>query len=308
MTYTEEFKHILEKRDKILNANLFVFRNNSPGSMKVFPKEVSSVLLDKYFDALSASVEEKQFVPFIPDSIERGTLQVIGTDLLTLWPGMLKARDALSAVNREEITVDDYNCKGNTILMDIEFDDDSHVYFLTVYRNVAAWYRNNIRFTKLQTGKFRQQEGEVLALTPWVDAVISGDRCYIINEANFNRIFKFDEVIKHQIEQSKKEIHNMGFIDDGNAFMDLLGKSVRQRNAMAKVILQKRLVKIKKFTPTYIREQIESQPKLSFISYTSDDKIIINEESFDTVMDILCGKINLDLITKELNGLAEENE
>ena len=41
------------------------------------------------------------------------------------------------------------------------------------------------------------------------------------------------------------------------------------------------------------------------LSYTEDDKIVIDENSFKTVMGILCGRINLDLITKELNGLME---
>ena len=38
---------------------------------------------------------------------------------------------------------------------------------------------------------------------------------------------------------------------------------------------------------------------------TEDDKIVIDEKSFRTVVGILCGSINLDLITKELNGLIE---
>ena len=144
-----------------------------------------------------------------------------------------------------------------------------------------------------------------MALTPWVDAVISGQRCYIINEQRFNTIFKFDGVIKNQLAASAPEICGMEFVGDGDAFMDLLKKSTRQKNAMAKVIMQKRLEKIKKFPPKYIREQIESQPQLSFITYTEDDKIIIDEKSFKAVVDILCGRINLDLITKELNGLTE---
>ena len=188
--------------------------------------------------------------------------------------------------------------------MDIEFDDGEHIFFFTIYRNVAAWYSNNVRFTKRES-KFHEEKGEILALTPWVDAVISGNCCYIINEMNFNKIFKFDQVIKNKVTASEPEIRSMDFIGDGNTFMELLGKSVRQRNAMAKVIMQKRLEKIKAFPPKYIREQIESQPELSFISYTSDDKIIIDEKSFKTVVDILSGRINLDLITKELNGLME---
>ena len=30
MAYTEDFKHILAKRNQINNANLFVFKNNTP--------------------------------------------------------------------------------------------------------------------------------------------------------------------------------------------------------------------------------------------------------------------------------------
>ena len=304
MSFTDDFKHVLEKRNNVLNASMFVFKNNAPGTMKVFPEEVSSVLLEKYFNTLEFTLEENEFVSFIPTSVERGTLQVIDKELLTLWPAMEAARNEIKNVNTADITVDDYKCSGNTILMDVEFDDDSHVFFLTTYRNVAAWYSNNIRFTKRET-KFHEETGEILALTPWVDAVISGDRCYIINEQNFNKIFKFDEVIKNQVAASEPEIRGMEFIGDGDAFMALLGKSVRQKNAMAKVIMQKRLEKIKKFSPKYIREQIESQPELSYISYTTDDKIIIDEKSFKTVVGILCGRINLDLITKELNGLME---
>ena len=210
MTYTEDFKHILSKQDKVVNANLFVFKNNAPRSMKVFPEEVSGVLLEKYFDTLAVVTEENEFVDFIPTAVERGTLQVIGTDILNLWPIMVSAREEMQTVDRAEITVDDYKCNGNTILMDVEFDDDEHVFFLTTYRNVAAWYSNNVRFTK-RGAKFHEEKGDILALTPWVDAVISGQRCYIINEQNFNKIFKFDEVIKNQVAASAPEIRSMAF-------------------------------------------------------------------------------------------------
>lgn len=133
MTYTEDFRHILEKKDEVINANLFVFKNSKPSSIKVFPEEVSSVLLTKYFETLSAIMEENEFVPYIPTSIERNTLQVIDTEVLTLWPAMKSARDEIQNVDRVEITVDDYNCTGNTILMDIEFDNGEHVFFFLLH-------------------------------------------------------------------------------------------------------------------------------------------------------------------------------
>lgn len=109
MAYTEDFKHILAKRNQINNANLFVFKNNTPRSMKVFPEEVSNVLLEKYFDTLTGITEENEFVDFIPTTVERGTLQVIGIDILTLWPSMLSARNEIQNIDRAEITVDDYS-------------------------------------------------------------------------------------------------------------------------------------------------------------------------------------------------------
>ena len=50
MTYTEDFKCILAKQDNVVNANLFILRNSNPKKIKVFPEEVSSVLLEKYFE------------------------------------------------------------------------------------------------------------------------------------------------------------------------------------------------------------------------------------------------------------------
>ena len=101
------------------------------------------------------------------------------------------------------------------------------------------------------------------SLTPCVDAVIYDKKCYIINEDNFSIIFNFDEVIKNQIKENEQKIRDMSFIGNIDAFMEFLTKSKRQRNAMAKVVMQKRLDKIKKFAPQYIRKQIEAQAELS---------------------------------------------
>lgn len=307
MSYKGDFDIILNKENTIKNATMFVLKNDRPNIIKVFPKEISTAILVKYFNNLRQTVRDNDFVSYIPDSIQKGTLQVITTRSLNLWDKIIASRDSIQNINNPEIVVSDYNCAGNVILMDIEFEDDSRVYFLTVYRNVAAWYSNNVRFTKKETGKFHEETGDILALTPYVDVVISGERCFIIHEENFNKIFKYDEVIKNQVATHETEIRAMNFIGDADRFMRFLNNSKRQKKAMAKVILQNRLKKIEKYTATYIREQIENQPQLSYISYTNDDKIIIDEKSFKAVVGILCGSINLDLITKELNGL-DENE
>ena len=80
MTYTEDFKHILAKRDQVTNANLFVFKNNAPRSIKVFPEEVSDVLLRKYFETLSVVTEENEFVAHFK---KYGNIEILTRPLLT---------------------------------------------------------------------------------------------------------------------------------------------------------------------------------------------------------------------------------
>ena len=88
MSYAEDFQNIIKKQGEVINATMYVFKNTKPGAMKVFPEEVSSVLLQRYFDSLTSAIEENEFVAFIPDSVEKGTLQVIETSHLNLWPSI----------------------------------------------------------------------------------------------------------------------------------------------------------------------------------------------------------------------------
>ena len=308
MSYNEIFSKILSQETKLENATLFILKNSRPNQIKVFPKEISDALVSKYFALLRSRIAEKAFVDFIPDSIEKETLQVLSTDLIPLWSVMKKAKDELSLINRDGITVDDYNCEGNVIIADLETQDMGHVYFLSLYRNVTEWYSNRVRFTKASDGKFKEEKGEILALTPYVDVVINDNKCFIINEEGFNKVFNFDEVINRQVETHRDEIAALTFISDSDSFLTLLMKSKRNKKSMAKIILQKRLDKIKKYEPKYIREQIEGQEKLAFITFNDDDQVIIDNKSSTAIIDILRGAINIDLITKELNGIEEYEE
>lgn len=308
MTYNEIFSQILSQEKNIKNATMYILKNNRPKQIKVFPNEISDALISKYFALLRSRVSEKTLVDFIPDSIEKETLQVISTDVIDLWGVIKGAKDALPPINTAGIMVEDYNCEGNVILADLETSEMGHIYFLTLHRNVTEWYSNRVRFTKASDGKFHEEKGNILALTPYVDVVIHDAKCFIIDENSFNTIFKFDEVINTQVENHKDEISSLSFISDGASFLSLLMGSKRNKKSMAKIILQKRLDKIKKYEPKYIREQIEGQEKLSFITFNEEDKIIIDNKSSTAIIDILRGAINIDLITKELNGIEEYEE
>lgn len=303
MDYTNEFNGLLQCQSHVTSGKMFILKNDKPKTIKVFPNSISKILINQYFDKLKLTTQGRTFVPFIPDEIQKSTFQVLSTSLIDLWNPMLEARNTIDLINTPGIEVSDYNCDGNTILSDLQLDNNEHIYFLTIYRSVAAWFRNNVLLSKKENGEFHEIKGNALMLTPYVDAVIYRDRCYIINELNFNRIFKYDEVIKNQVEEHETEIMSMEFINDANGFMQYIHNSTNAMKAMAKVFLQKRLDKIKKFSSDFIRQKIESQPLLDFIKFDSNNKIIIDDKSSKAVIDILRGVINIDLITGDLNGV-----
>lgn len=307
MTYTEEFQELLNRESEIKVTNIFILKNDNPKKMKIFPNEVGDVLLGEYFNKLRFTTANKEFVSYIPDIVDKGTLQVLPVSSIELWYEILTVRDSLNIINTDDIRVHDYKCEGNTILVDIEFIDNSHAYFLTVHKNVTAWFKNSIWFKQIE-GKFKQQSSDILALTPYVDAVIYGDKCFIIQEQNFNRIFKYDEVLDNQVENSREEIGSLNFIGNSEEFMNFLHDANRYKKAMAKVISQKRLEKIKKFSALEIRKKIQEQPQLAFIQFNEDNQIIIDKKSSGAIVDILRGVINIDLITGELNGLESDEQ
>ena len=206
MSYTEEFTKLINAKRNIKSAKAYIFKNDRLQTLKVFPEEISSVLAREYLTNIQRQVAGKEFVPYIPNSIEKATLEGLSTSRIELWTEIINVMGKLSLINSKEIVVDDYNVDGNTILIELLFPNDPTLYFLSRYQKVSAWYRNRIRFTK-KNGKFVQEEGDILALTSYVDVVISEDKCYILNEDNFNRIFKYDEVINNLVDSHKNAVY-----------------------------------------------------------------------------------------------------
>lgn len=309
MGLTDELKNIVNQREKVVDVKIFLLKNDKPKNMKLLPDSIGEVVINDYFEKIEFQIRDKEVVNYIPDAIDKETLQVIETSNIDIWNNIIKARNEMPLVNVSEITIEDYNTDNNTVLVEITLKDESEkLYFLICYKKVASWYKNSIPFYKRkQDGRFVRGEGEVFVLIPFVDVIIKGSKCYILNENNFNKIFKYDEVINNQVNAKIKEIKSLNFIGDSDSFVKMLNNSKNEMKAMAKVLQQKRINKINEYSPEYIRKQIESQEELNFIQFNDDNTIKIDQKSFKAVMGILKGKINLDLITRELNGV-ENNE
>lgn len=83
MSYTDDLKKILSKRENVRNANMFVLRNNNPRTIKLFPSEVSSVLLGKYFSIRYYKYYENDLTT---KDLKRENVRILEAKVLTKEP------------------------------------------------------------------------------------------------------------------------------------------------------------------------------------------------------------------------------
>ena len=70
MDYTKEFEKLIDPSREIKEAKAFILFNDRPKKIKVFPEEIGIVLAEKYIENIQHQVNGKEFVSYIPDSVE----------------------------------------------------------------------------------------------------------------------------------------------------------------------------------------------------------------------------------------------
>ena len=350
MGYKEDFLKALDILSDPNVVNLFIMRNTEPSEMKRFPDIVGNVLREAYIDNLKEygenareKPEQNFFAEFKnrPESDCSKVLQVISTEILPVWKEISTAY-----INRSQ--ENDYDrCKcgmkqtGNVIMMVAEKSTQDRAFFLTVYRNVASWYADCIRFADLAIVPVNKESGElnweheelkvakqnkkkhhflnykterlesdILALTPCVAAVIFGKHCFIIDLGEFVRIFKYEGIIDAQLAEHEDEIRNLEFVADGGNLWEGIKKSIRWKNEMLKVIDKKRL---EVFRDVWDRNNEIIQRKISArkmlkIQFDAEHRMVVNQSKLGDILGVLSDRIHVDLITGTVRGMEQEGD
>lgn len=323
MAYTDDFMALLGKQADVKDVKVFMFQNKYSCDLKRMPNEVGIELVVAYFNYLKAVSKGKSVIEFVTNEIRDDVIQTIETKYLGVWEKVVKARRKCNVENTQLVLADRYKNLGNVVMMEVRFERDAEgktetVYFLSVYRNVAEWYRNSIRFVDIfdfsevtknkkitEKGELVKIDGDILAFSPNVDAVIRGDRCYIIDETNFSRIFKFDQVATNIVQGNASQIKGLEFIYNHKDLLELILKSTRLKREIARAVLSGRIKSISDCDPVEVHKRIEAREELKEIVKFEGHKIIVNEKNCRTVVGILSDRIHLDLLTNSVKGIEE---
>ena len=284
-------------------SNMFIMKNNKPGEVKVFPFGIRKIVVDSYRKNIDTYVSGKQFCNFKYEKGNYDSVQVIDADKIERWKAIVEAKSNLNLKNIKEIKEEDYSRSGNVILIEVTSPTKEKAYYLSFYQNVASWYRKALRIRRLGN-EFAEEKGEILAITPYPDALIFRGRCFIINENNFLRIFKFEEIVKNIINKNKVEIEKLKFVCGYDKFFHFVDDSHRMKAGLARAIDKKRIEQFQSYTAEFIRSRLQGRAELiNKLTFNGENKIIPTKDSAKIIVGILSGSINLDLITDEINGL-----
>ncbi len=301
-----DFLTILKECKQVNSCNAYLLQNDNPKKCKILPNSISNNVLIKYINSFEWAIADREFVEYVPDTKDSQQRQVINCRELHLWDGMKNVVDALPLDNIEDIEIADYNKEGNTIVYKIATNEPT--YFLTYHKKVEQWFTNGYKFMKdEQTKEFRQERGDILALQSICGVLIREDKCFILYEDIFNKVFKHDERITQEVEQNKEKILAIDFIADVDMFYENVIKTKQQRSNMAKIIGGKRLEEIKTLTPNQIKTSLMARDELKdILEFDENDRIKIDKKSYAIIIDVLRGKISIDILTQKTLGVDNE--
>lgn len=305
----KDFETIIKKlkKDEYEETSMILFSYKGEiTKFKIFPNSIKSVIIKNIFNKLENEYKDSKFVEYSYENKNSDAIKIISTKEVSSFYKIKKALTNVKEENKCEITVDDYNIDGNTIMFRLETMDGKKVYMFTKYKSVSSYYKNRTLFKK-ENGRFKEQEGTILYIPEYVDVIIYDDKCYIINEREFNFIFDFNRIIDKKIEDNKEKIKNVSFIDDGDKFYNLLINKKTYKNKIADKFFDNTFDEIAAIDGETVFNNINKYEELSNIKFNKDKKIIINDTTLGKVVKLITGEINLNIITERINGV-EDNE
>lgn len=324
MYYKKILQEILKGMETAVSSgvscNHYIFRNTKPIDMKPFPTPVTDMILGKYTGYLKEFLEGNFSVgDFLLNPAADG-VKVLRAEKIPLWGKIRADLEALSVDGMNPIKIDAYNGSGNAIMMVIpveQKEEKKEIHILSYHRNVASMLAGKIVFAKTQGFPFMRKimggfdfpditsiTGDILVLSPQVDAIIYDGHCFVFNVGNFCRIFKYEDIVNQELTASEGTIKGLRFISDGEEFWKLIHGKISLKREMLKAVENGRLTRFKETAPSTILGKIKDySTQLPNIEFDENGNIKITDKSCRDIVGIISDRIHIDLIFNELNGV-----
>lgn len=297
------FKDIIDKINMASSYRLYSMKTKTQ-SKKVYihDKKTEKLISEKLIQTLQSKAD-LEILEY--DILEHEKCSIERIDLSQLsWAEME------DAINNLQITNNNIKAEPELINKECQVDilelrlENQKIYLLMKHANLSAAFKNRI----IINNRKLLNVNKMVVFSEYVDAIILGEYCYILNERNFNIIFKFREKINKEIENNKDDFLGLEFLDNSDLFFDICNKNLRTKNALMKIINTNAIEYLKRAKNIEIKSKLEKYNELKGVMEFEPNsyKLIVNKDSAIALLKILTNKIGVNILTDDIFGTDKE--
>lgn len=256
-------------------------------SCVIFPNDLNEKIKKAYQDNYAQFTKNKSITDYDNIHQEKGSIQKASLSDIDEWCNL---KSIMQKADSKNIILDKKNFTDNYNVIVICFEDEvnaqiQQVYLVAQYRKVETWYKKSIKYGFTSNG-LKEENREIHVLNGCIDTVIYNDEAYILQENQFYKLFNYYKKSICILESNKKNIESCSFIDNPVAFYDNIEKSKDATKKIARVMSQQS-IDLSSLLPKDIRTTLSKHNEFSTLKFNEDDKIILNTQSRDMIIDIL---------------------
>ena len=286
---------ILSNKDLTINVYL-IEKDKEDYNCIQFPNELNETIKNKYILNFTNFTKDREVVDYDNIHYEKGTIQKVFTCDIDEWEKIKKSFSKASVLNKNIFS---NNYKFIVINFEFENNDSNEcISMISKYRKVDTWYKNSFRFCFL--GEVcKEFNEEIFVLNGCIDCLIYKENIFILQQNNFESLFKYDTKMKNILESNKESIEKYTFIDKPLEFYNKILENKKATKSMARFLLNQS-VDLSNINPKEVRKILSKYEEFSNLNYNDKDKIIINTKSRDTIINILRGVYLRNLFKDEV--------
>ena len=253
----------------------------------LFPNSLDQKIKETYaenYEHFCTGREVKEY-----DSVhrEKGTIEKLPLTDLPFWNGM---QDAITLADKENtlLTKQNFTDDYSVIVLAYERVVDTVVekmYLIAQYRKVESWYKRSVKFGFV-ANTIQHKEEDIFVLNGCIDTAIVEDDVFVLQGAEFEKVFNYYEKSKRTVATKKVEIEKWNFLDDPKAFYANVAGKKGPTTKLARA-LEKAVGDFSALEPTVVKQTLSQYDDFKELAYDENDRIKFSPAVRDLIIDIV---------------------
>ena len=280
---------------KVINSDTATVRvhlikkggNPQDYSCVVFPNDLNELIKKAYKDNFNLFIKDKTVTDYDSIHTEKGSIQKATLADISEW---INIKNAIKKADDDNVIMNKSNFSDNYHVIVVTFEamvegDIKCAYLVAQYRKIESWYKKSVKFG-FTTDGLQEKNSDIFLLNGCIDTVVYEDYAFILQENQFEKLFKYYKKSINTLEKNRDNIENCSFIDKPSEFYESVRSCKGATKKMARV-MSKQAIDLQTLPSKTVKEQLIKYEEFSSIEFDAEDKIVLNTKTRDMIIDIL---------------------